>query len=68
MVIVGNKLDLCNPLNRVGVISQRQVTTDELEFFATTQGMNFYETSAKDGTSVNLFMKDVMESTYRISK
>lgn len=43
-IIVGNKTDLA---------ANRQVTTEEAQAFASSLGMSYYETSAKDGVGIN---------------
>ena len=43
-ILVGNKCDM---------ESQRKVTVEQGEYFATQYGMNFFETSAKDSINVS---------------
>ena len=64
MVLVGNKLDLCNPDRPSG--SMRQVDTEVAQEFADKQGIQYFETSArleKDG-GVKEMMDSIMEDTY----
>lgn len=43
-IVVGNKSDLA---------AERQVTTEEAQSLASSLGMDYYETSAKDGIGIN---------------
>jgi small GTP-binding protein len=43
-IVVGNKSDLA---------AERQVTTEEAQALASSLGMDYYETSAKDGVGIN---------------
>ena len=61
-ILVGNKIDLKD---------NRQVTKEEGENFAKDNGVQFYETSAKDGTNVNnafeLLTKEIIKDIEKIS-
>ena len=53
MVIVGNKLDLCESADAGSPqINERQVSYEQGKAFATANNMGYYETSAKDGRGV----------------
>jgi GTPase SAR1 family protein len=43
-IVVGNKSDLA---------AEREVTTEEAQALASSLGMDYYETSAKDGLGIN---------------
>lgn len=43
-IVVGNKSDLS---------AERQVTNEEAQTLASSLGMDYYETSAKDGVGIN---------------
>ena len=58
MVLVGNKLDLCEGVENGE--NQRMVSKMAAEAFATANDMHYFETSAKDGTGVQELMDDVM--------
>ena len=65
MVIVGNKLDLCD--TESGTISERVVQTSEAREFARKNGgMAYYETSAKTDIGVKEMMDYIMENTYQL--
>ena len=52
VILVGNKCDLAD---------SREVTPDEAETFANELGINYFETSAKDGTGVDDCFKAISE-------
>ena len=53
MVIVGNKLDLCESVDADSPqVNQRQVSYEQGKTFATENNMSYFETSAKDGRGV----------------
>ena len=49
-ILVGNKIDLKE---------ERVIDTEQLQNFANKKEMNFYETSAKDGTNVDLIFTEL---------
>ena len=56
LVLVGNKIDLED---------KRQVTYEEGEDFANRNNMQFYETSALNGTNIDKLFNDTVESINR---
>ena len=71
MVMVGNKLDLCQPehdeqLDLKQDVSQdlRQVSFEEGERCARDHSMPFFEASAKADIGVKDFMDNIMERAY----
>ena len=64
MVIVGNKLELCD--TQSGTISERVVQTSEAREFARKNGrIGYYETSAKTDIGVKEMMDYIMENAYQ---
>ena len=51
-ILVGNKIDLKE---------ERAIDTQQLQNFANKKEMNFYETSAKDGTNVDLIFTELAQ-------
>ena len=48
-ILVGNKLDL----------PKREIEKETAEKYSESHGMNYFETSAKDGTNVDLIFKEI---------
>mmetsp|Transcript_25301 Transcript_25301/g.31676 ORF Transcript_25301/g.31676 Transcript_25301/m.31676 type:complete len:86 (+) Transcript_25301:417-674(+) len=62
MVVVGNKVDLCDGEDR----NERVVDGTEARDFARSKGnMGYFETSAKDDIGVRPMMEYIMEQTYQ---
>jgi GTPase SAR1 family protein len=53
MVLVGNKVDLQEKYERNNIYNRRQVTKEEALAYATSNGMEYLETSAKEGKNVS---------------
>jgi len=54
LAVAGNKVDLVKNNNNL-----RQVTTEEVEGYADSQGLFFLETSAKEATNVNELFEEI---------
>ena len=60
MVLVGNKLDICD--------TERVVETSEAERLARAYRMSYFETSAKTGEGLEALMSDIFEKTCEATK
>ena len=68
IVIVGNKLDLCESVDGDSLQeNQRQVSYEQGKTFATANHMSYFETSAKDGRGVQELMDNIMEQAFQIA-
>ena len=74
MVMVGNKLDLCERINSDNdscsspmedVVSQRAINSEVAQKFAADHGMNYFETSALKDHQVKDFMEHIIESVHK---
>ena len=61
LVLVGNKLDLCDPDS---ADNARQVEAESAQELATSYNMAYFETSAKEDIGVKEMMEYIMEQTY----
>ena len=57
--LIGNKID---------IKEKREVTKEEAEEFAKLNNLKYYETSAKDGTNVDLIFNDIGQELVKIYK
>ena len=57
--LIGNKIDIKD---------KREVTKEEADEFAKLNNLKYYETSAKDGTNVDLIFNDIGQELVRIYK
>ena len=68
-ILVGNKIDLCDPAEGSGRGKQREVTTEEGEQWAKAEGLQFVEASAKSGQNVEhaflLATRDILDKVKR---
>ena len=60
MVLVGNKLDICD--------LERVVETREAEQLAQAYSLSYFETSAKTGEGLEALMSDIFEKTCQATK
>ena len=65
MVLVGNKLDLCDSDSSENA---RQVETEAAEELAASYDMTYFETSAKADLNVNELVKHIFRITYTYKK
>ena len=65
LVLVGNKLDLCDPDS---ADNARQVETESAQELATSYNMAYFETSAKADLNVGDLMQHIFKITYNYKK